>query len=183
MAEQTKKSEAKQVPVVTKESSLFEKYLYIQQVYKSRKDEDNDFGKYKYRNIEVMLSELKPILAPLGLVIFFRQEIVSENGWNYIKETAVLWDGKDELSASAHAREQATKSGMDTAQISGAASTYAKKYAVQNLLGIDDGRDDPDSKDNKKEGADSVSAAKAQVINKQPADPVPAEQNNDWGIS
>ena len=125
---------------------MMNKYLQaIQQEFKSGKDMNNDFGGFKYRNVEAMLSELKPILAKHDCYITFNDEITECGGWNYVEATAILWTPEGECYASAFAREQETVKGQIAAMITGSCSTYARKYALCGLMAVDDNRNDPDS--------------------------------------
>ena len=117
----------------------------IQQEFKSGKDMNNDFGGFKYRNVEAMLTDLKPILKKYDSYITFTDDVVQCGDRFYIEATAILWTPEEECFAKALAREQETKKGMDAAQITGACSTYARKYALCGLLAVDDNRNDPDS--------------------------------------
>lgn len=121
--------------------TLFE----IQQKFRAVKDQRNEFGGFNYRNVEIMLTELKPILAEYESVITFNDEIVEMNGRWYVLATATLHTPSGSMFCQALAREQETKKGMDAAQITGACSTYARKYALCGLLAVDDGSRDPDA--------------------------------------
>ena len=124
---------------------VLETLLQIQQKFRAVKDQRNDFGGFNYRNVEVMLTELKPILAEYDAVITFCDEIIERGGRCYVESTATLHTADGEVSCKASAREQETKKGMDAAQITGACSTYARKYALCGLLAVDDGSKDPDA--------------------------------------
>ena len=117
----------------------------IQQKFRAVKDQRNDFGGFNYRNVEVMLTELKPILAEHECVITFTDSLEEHGGKCYVKATATITGVQGEVSCSALAREQDTKKGMDAAQITGSCSTYARKYALCGLLAVDDGSRDPDA--------------------------------------
>ena len=117
----------------------------IQQEFRAGKDMFNDYGGFKYRNVEAMLTDLKPILKEHGSYITFCDDVVQCGDRFYIEATAILYTPEGEAYAKALAREQETKKGMDAAQITGACSTYARKYALCGLLAVDDNRNDPDS--------------------------------------
>lgn len=117
----------------------------IQLKVRAGKDHRNDFGGFNYRNVERMLSELKPILAEHDSYITFNDAVKECGGRCYIEATATIHTPQGDESASAVAREQDTKKGMDAAQISGSCSTYARKYALCGLLAVDDNSRDPDS--------------------------------------
>lgn len=114
----------------------------IQQDLKAPKNLYNKFGNYKYRNAEGILEAVKPLLNGLALVI--NDEPVMIGNRYYIKATATLTDGEDSVSAVAYAREDETKKGMDGCQLTGACSSYARKYALNALLMIDDSKDSDD---------------------------------------
>lgn len=119
------------------------KLLDIQTALKAPKNQYNQFGRYKYRSCEDILEALKPLLLKERATITISDEIVEINGKNYIKATAVLTDVDEEKSidVSAFAREEDTKKGMDSCQITGCASSYARKYALNGLFAIDDNKD------------------------------------------
>jgi len=117
----------------------------IQQEFRSGKDMTNDFGGYKYRNVESMLTDLKPILKAHDSYITFWDDIVQCGDRFYIEATVTIHTPVGDEHAKALAREQETKKGMDAAQITGSCSTYARKYALCGLLAVDDNRNDPDS--------------------------------------
>lgn len=119
----------------------------VQQELKAPKDLNNSFGGYKYRSCESILEALKPILKENNLVISLSDEVVNIGQANYVRATACISDGKNEAMVTAYAREAVDKKGMDEAQITGAASSYARKYALNGLLAIDDTKD-PDTQDN-----------------------------------
>lgn len=113
----------------------------IQTELKAPKNQYNSFGKYNYRNAEDILEALKPILAKYKAVVITPSEIIERNSSAYVECTATLMVGDEKISATAQAREPQTKKGMDEAQITGAANSYAKKYALNSLFAIDDTKD------------------------------------------
>lgn len=125
--------------------NIIEKLFTIQQKAVSPKDKDNDFGGFKYRNVEGILRNIKPILQEMGMYCKLSDEAVELNGATYIKATATLINAEDgeQIEATAYAREMETKKGMDASQCTGCASTYARKYALQGLLGLDDSKAAP----------------------------------------
>ena len=133
----------------TEVKTIAEKLLYVQQKLKAPKDLFNKFGGYSYRSMESILQNVKPLLEEMGLSIVLEDDIVLVGERYYVKATATITDGKGYLSTHAYAREQAEKKGMDESQITGACSSYARKYALNGLLAIDDGKD-ADSMDNSK---------------------------------
>ena len=122
---------------------VFKKLLVIQSELKAPKGQYNSFGKYKYRSCEDIMEAVKPILAKVNAVILLNDEIVEVSGRFYVKATARLLDceGGEFVEANALAREDESKKGMDGAQVTGATSSYARKYALNGLLAIDDTKD------------------------------------------
>lgn len=118
-----------------------EKLLKIQQELKAPKNQYNDFGKYRYRSCEDIFEAVKPLLKELDLTLVMEDELYYIGDRYYIRATAILSDGKDSIRTSAFAREEETKKGMDGSQITGASSSYARKYALNGLFLIDDVRD------------------------------------------
>ena len=121
---------------------IYEKLSMIQQTLKAPKNLYNQFGKYNYRNAEGILEAVKPHLDGLALVINDEPVLIGDRF--YIKATVTLTDGDESISATAYAREDDTKKGMDGCQITGACSSYARKYALNALLMIDDSKDSDD---------------------------------------
>lgn len=113
----------------------------IQQKLKAPKSQYNAFGKYKYRSCEDILEAVKPLLGDYTLTI--SDEIVLIGERYYIKATTHLFDKEGKIVAenTAYAREEETKKGMDSSQITGAASSYARKYALNGMFLIDDTKD------------------------------------------
>jgi hypothetical protein len=123
------------------------KLVTVQRNLKANKSKFNNFGKYRYRSCEDILEAVKPLLEGMTLVI--SDEVVLIGDRYYIKATATLKDvetGETE-SSTAYAREALDKKGMDESQITGTASSYARKYALNGLLCIDDTKD-ADTMDN-----------------------------------
>ncbi|MCP3698974.1 MAG: ERF family protein, partial [Aliivibrio sp.] len=106
---------------------LIAKLAVIQKTLKAPKGQFNKFGKYKYRSCEDILEGLKLVLD--GLVVTVEDDVKIVGDRVYIKSTATLTDGESSISNSAFARESLTKKGMDDSQITGTASSYARKYA------------------------------------------------------
>lgn len=121
----------------------------IQHKLKAPKGQYNSFGKYNYRSCEDILEGVKPLLKEHNLALLIDDEIVQIGERYYVKATAKITDGREILSATAYAREPDTKKGMDESQITGATSSYARKYALNALLCIDDTKD-ADTMDNSK---------------------------------
>lgn len=121
----------------------------IQHKLKAPKGQYNSFGKYNYRSCEDILEGVKPLLKEHNLALLIDDEIVQIGERYYVKATAKITDGRELVSATAYAREPDTKKGMDESQITGATSSYARKYALNALLCIDDTKD-ADTMDNSK---------------------------------
>lgn len=113
----------------------------IQQKLKAPKGQYNSFGKYKYRSCEDILEAVKPLLAENNCLLTLSDEIVSLDGRFYVKATATITNGGDSISTTAYAREELQLKGMTEAQITGTASSYARKYALNGLFCIDDTKD------------------------------------------
>lgn len=121
----------------------------IQHRLKAPKGQYNSFGKYNYRSCEDILEGVKPLLKEHNLALLINDEIVQIGERYYVKATAKITDGREIVSATAYAREPDNKKGMDESQITGATSSYARKYALNALLCIDDTKD-ADTMDNNK---------------------------------
>ena len=121
----------------------FRKLINIQQKLKAPKGQYNSFGKYAYRSCEDILEALKPILADEQCAIVLSDEVRQIGERYYIVATAKLYDHEGNVVAqnTALAREETEKKGMDGSQITGASSSYARKYALNGLFGIDDNKD------------------------------------------
>lgn len=121
--------------------TLHEKLNLIQTKLEAPKDLYNKFGKYRYRSAESILAATKPFLREMGLTLVTESKISEHLNRIYVECTVTISDGKTSESASGMAREEETKKGMDGSQITGAAMSYAKKYALGNLFAIDDTKD------------------------------------------
>lgn len=142
--------------------NIQEKLLYIQAKVKAPKNLYNSFGKYSYRNAEGILEAVKPFLDEMKCTLTISDEIVAIGNRIYVKANATLWDTEklDVIAVSAYAREAETKKGMDDSQVTGTASSYARKYALNGLFLLDDTKD-PDTDEyavqteNTRKGAES----------------------------
>ncbi len=161
---------------------MHEKLLAIQSELRAPKSQTNAFGKYKYRSCEDILEAVKPLLKEHGLALTLSDRIVTVGNRNYVEATARLYDPSEKqmfqtsegsVSAglmgagsivpaapaqgmcvvTAYAREEETKKGMDGSQITGAASSYARKYALNGLFLIDDAKDSDATNDHGKEAS------------------------------
>lgn len=113
----------------------------IQSKLKATKGRWNSFGKYHYRSCEDILEAVKPLCAEQGCVLLIADEMVLVGERYYIKATATLKTPESEFVATGYAREADDKKGMDSSQITGTASSYARKYALNGLFCIDDNKD------------------------------------------
>ena len=117
--------------------------ISIQNELKAPKGQFNSFGRYKYRSCEDILEAVKPLLHKYSCSLNISDEVVMVGDRFYIKATATLRKDTGEVvsASAAYAREDETKKGMDGAQVTGAASSYARKYALNGLFCIDDTKD------------------------------------------
>lgn len=123
--------------------NVYEKLANVQSALKAPKGQYNSFGKYKYRSCEDIVESVKPLLKANGLLLTLSDELVNISDRFYVKATATIIDtaeGKT-ISVCAFAREEETKKGMDGSQVTGASSSYARKYALNGIFAIDDTKD------------------------------------------
>ena len=122
---------------------IYAALMVIQRELKCQKKQYNSFGKYKYRSCEDIVEAVKPLLNEQGLILTMSDEVVGVADRVYIKATCKVIDvaNGDVIETSALARESLTKKGMDDSQITGTASSYARKYALNGLFAIDDTKD------------------------------------------
>lgn len=125
-------------------TEFWDAIVEVQAELRATKDQYNQFGNYKYRNAESILAALKPLLAKHHLYINLTDTIVQTGDRFYLRADATISDGEHSTMSSAFAREPMSKKGMDESQVTGSASSYARKYALCGLLGIDDSSVDPD---------------------------------------
>ena len=137
--------------------------ISIQSELNAPKNQTNKFGGYKYRSCEDILAALKPLLSENNCTLTISDDIVMVGNRIYIKATAVLANSANEtVSTTAYAREEESKKGMDASQVTGASSSYARKYALNGLFAIDDTKD-----------ADTLNNSKAYT------QPQPTEEEKD----
>ena len=117
------------------------KLTEIQHKLKAPKGQYNSFGKYRYRSCEDILEAVKPILKDVGCVLTLSDDIVLIGDRYYVKATARIKGPDTDEFVTAYAREDLDKKGMDGSQITGTASSYARKYALNGLFCIDDTKD------------------------------------------
>lgn len=123
--------------------SIYAALMAVQRDLKAPKGQTNKFGGYNYRSCEDILEAVKPLLNDNGLVLKLEDEPVVVDGWHYIKATASVIDiaTGDRESTTAYAQEPEQQKGMSQSQLTGTASSYARKYALNGLFCIDDNRD------------------------------------------
>lgn len=123
--------------------TIYEKLLSIQNELKVPKNQRNNFGNYNFRSCEDILEEVKPICKKNNVVIIVSDEIKQIRERYYVEATASLIDieTSEKIVNKASAREEDSKKGMDASQVTGASSSYARKYALNGLLAIDDNKD------------------------------------------
>ena len=128
---------------------MIEKLIKIQNELKAPKNQTNNFGKYKYRNLEDIQEAVKPLLFKHGLFLTLSDEVIEKAGVLVNVATVLVTDGDKEFSVKAEAGIDLNKKGMDTSQTFGTASSYSRKYAMSGMFLIDDTKD-ADSMDNSK---------------------------------
>ena len=137
----------------------------VQTELKAPKSNFNKFGNYAYRSCNDIVEAAKPILAKYGMVLTITDDIVEVGGRIYVKAIAAVTDGTESMTATAFAREPEQQKGMSESQITGAASSYARKYALNGLFAIDDTADADATNDHGKvEPADEVGDDKRQRL-------------------
>jgi hypothetical protein len=143
-------------------ADLRKKLFMIQYNLEAPKNQYNSFGGYAYRSCEDILKALKPFLKKYKVCVNLEDEIVIIGERYYIKAKATLADAESNqvISATAYAREAKNKKGMDEAQITGASSSYARKYALNGLFGIDDAKDSDAMNKKDKDTEEGVAAEK-----------------------
>lgn len=131
---------------------IYDKLQKIQLELKAPKNKRNNFGGYQYRDLSGILESLKPLLQKYKCAIFLSDNVVTKEDRTYIESTATIIDCEDSTQyyCKGYAREDESKRGMDLSQLTGACSSYARKYALNGLLAIDDSQD-IDGMDNTKQ--------------------------------
>lgn len=150
--------------------NIYEKLAAVQQEVKAPKNQKNTHMKFNYRSAEGILEAVKPILQKYGATIFLSDEIVEKNGRTYVMAAAVFLDPDKDgkaIQVTAYAREADSKTGLDVAQVTGSASSYARKYALNGLLLLDDAKQDPDTEENTRRVEQAEEQARAEM-NAQP---------------
>lgn len=146
--------------------NIYGKLAEIQQELKAPKDKKNTYGGYNYRSAEGILEALKPVLARHEATVVLTDELVQVGDRYYVKATAALWSTTDTdvVTANGWAREAEVKKGMDDSQITGTASSYARKYALNALLLIDDTKDADTDEYQKETHPEKISADQKKTI-------------------
>lgn len=129
-----------------------EKLLQVQQGLKAPKSQFNAFGKYKYRACEDILEAAKPLLGDAKAILLLSDDVIAVGDRLYIRATATFSDVEsgEKIVVTSQAREEESKKGMDGSQVTGAASSYARKYALNGLFLIDDAKDSDGTNDHGK---------------------------------
>lgn len=145
--------------------NVLKKLLIMQEQLKAPKGQYNSFGKYKYRSCEDILENARPLANKNGCVLILNDTILEVNGRFYVEATATIFDVEsgEEFSTKALAREDEQRKNFDVSQLTGACSSYARKYALAGLFALDDNKD-ADTMDNRE-------------LNKQVSKPVPDEKS------
>lgn len=136
--------------------------VFIQSKLKAPKNQENKFGGYKYRSCEDILEAVKPLLAEVNCSLTISDDIMQVGDRIYVKATATLYTPTTTFVNTAFAREALSKKGMDESQVTGAASSYARKYALNGLFCIDDTKD-ADALNTNKEYTQSAEANQDQL--------------------
>lgn len=150
--------------------NIYEKLLNIQNELKAPKNQFNKFGNYKYRNAEDILEAVKPICLKYKAVINVRDTIIQVGDRYYVEATAYITDVEkpaDYIENRACAREEESKKGMDSSQVTGATSSYARKYALNGLLCIDDTKDTDSEEYQKRSNVKSAEKSETMITDKQ----------------
>lgn len=137
--------------------SVYEKLMNIQNKLDVPKTQYNEFGHYSYRSCEDILKGLKPLLTENKAIVILKDEIKLIGDRYYLESTASLVDieNGEKIESTALAREDENKKGMDQAQITGSASSYARKYALNALFAIDDTKDSDATNTHEKENKEN----------------------------
>lgn len=144
------------------------KLKIIQSDLVAPKNLENKFGNYRYRSAESILEAVKPFLQSVDAILTLSDEIIEVGGRIYVKATATFFANGESIITTAFARETESKKGMDEAQVTGACSSYARKYALNGLFCIDDTKD-PDATNDHGKPQSSASTSKPQkdAVNKE----------------
>lgn len=152
---------------------VYEKLMQVQSELKAPKNQYNSFGKYNYRSCEDILEGVKPLLLKVKATLTISDEIVQVADRIYVKATSTFTDieNGETITNSAYAREANDKKGMDESQVTGATSSYARKYCLNGLLCIDDTKDaDTDERANEKKARASKVESKSEKTEQKKSD-------------
>ena len=154
---------------------IYEKLANIQLELKAPKNKRNSFGGYDYRDLSGILESVKPLLKKYKCVIMISDDVVTKEDRTYIEATATIVDCEDGTmcQCKGYAREQDSKKGMDDAQLTGACSSYARKYACNGLLAIDDSQDIDATNNTKEEPKPKRRSRRTSRITKEELEQVP----------
>ena len=159
--------------------SLKECLNYIQVNLNAPKNLHNTFANYKYRNLEGIFEGLKPLLKETGCIVTISDRIEMLGDRYYIKATTTITKGEESISCDGWARETEIKKGMDESQITGSASSYARKYAMNGLFAIDDVKD-ADTMDNRYTVTDEQKTRYQELLNSGAYENNKQQANNWW---
>ena len=150
--------------------AIYAALMAVQSELKAPKGQENTFGKYRYRSAEGILEAVKPLLKANGLYLRISDTVDLIGDRYYVKATVTAVDiaTGDAESSTAYAREQTEKKGMDAAQVTGATSSYARKYALNALFGIDDTKD-ADTDEYARTGPSGVNQGQSETQTQPPA--------------
>lgn len=150
--------------------AIYAALMAVQSELKAPKGQENTFGKYRYRSAEDILEAVKPLLKTNGLYLRISDTVELIGERYYVKATVTAVDiaTGDTESSTAYAREQQDKKGMDAAQVTGATSSYARKYALNALFGIDDTKD-ADTDEYARTGHSATREGRSKTQAQQPA--------------
>jgi len=155
----------------TKKKTIHEKLLEVQRDLKAPKNQFNKFGGYNYRSAEDIIEAVKPLLCEKGLVQTITDDIVQVGERYYVKATVTVTDGEDSIQVSGLAREEENKKGTDSMQLTGATSSYARKYAMNGMYAIDDNKDsDSTNKHGKDKSQENLRGAAKEAKQPQQSD-------------
>ncbi|WP_331495934.1 ERF family protein [Peptacetobacter sp.] len=147
--------------------NVYQKLNKVQTELKAPKNQYNDFGRYHYRSCEDILEGLKPLLKEIGVIVLLSDSVEFIEGRYYVKARAqfVDTDTAEKIEVSAMAREEENKKGMDSSQITGSASSYARKYALNGLFAIDDTKDSDATNDGSQSNTQAQKSSNDYTIN------------------
>ncbi len=159
--------------------TIYEKLANVQSALKAPKSQYNSFGKYNYRNCEDIIEAAKPLLKQNGLLLTISDELAHIGDRFYVKATATVIDitGGTSHSVTAFAREEQDKKGMDGSQVTGASSSYARKYALNGMFAIDDTKDSDTTNTHGKEPKEQPKQSAEQAKQKTPRQQLIARLN------